>query len=94
MGMSAHVAIAHADGSVFAHLHPSGSVSMAALQRFNENSAPATAGHAAHTTGADSAVSIPYAFPKAGRYHMWVQIKHDGHVRTAAFEVDARNAIR
>ena len=87
MGMSAHVAIAHQDGTVFAHLHPSGSVSMAALQRFNANSAAANTAHAGHTMGADSAVSIPYAFPKAGHYHMWVQIKHAGRVRTAAFDV-------
>jgi hypothetical protein len=87
MGMSAHVAIAHQDGTVFAHLHPSGSVSMAALQRFNANSATAMPAHAGHTMGADSAVSIPYAFPKAGQYHMWVQIKHAGRVRTAAFDV-------
>jgi hypothetical protein len=88
MGMSAHVAIAHQDGSVFAHLHPSGSVSMAALQRFNEGSATAATAHAGHTMVADSAVSIPYAFPKAGSYHMWVQIKHAGRVRTAAFDVN------
>ena len=87
MGMSAHVAIAHQDGSVFAHLHPSGSVSMAALQRFNESRATAETLHAGHTMGADSAVSIPYAFPKAGPYRMWVQIKHAGRVRTAAFDV-------
>jgi hypothetical protein len=89
MGMSAHVAIAHQDGSVFAHLHPSGSVSMAALERFDPNPQPA-AGHAGHMISADSDVSIPYAFPKPGHYHMWVQIKQRGRVRTAAFDVDVR----
>jgi hypothetical protein len=87
MDMSAHLAIAHQDGTVFAHLHPSGSVSMAALEKFNVNLAAATPAHGGHTMGADSVVSIPYAFPKAGHYHMWVQIKHAGRVRTAAFDV-------
>jgi hypothetical protein len=90
MGMSAHVAIAHRDGSVFAHLHPSGSVSMAALERFNQNPASPKTVHAGHTLGADSDVSIPYAFPKPGHYRMWVQIKHAGRVRTAAFDVDVQ----
>ena len=34
MGMAAHAIVASRDGSVFAHLHPSGSISMAALQKF------------------------------------------------------------
>jgi hypothetical protein len=94
MGMSAHVAVAHQDGSVFAHLHPSGSISMAALQQFSKSSAAAKAEHAGHAMAADSAVSIPYAFPTPGWYRMWVQIKYAGRVRTAAFDVDAGKNIR
>ena len=84
MGMAAHIAVASVDGSVFAHLHPSGSVSMAALQRMSANPA---SGHEGHAMPLDSAVSIPYAFPKAGPYRMWIQVKRGGRVHTAAFDL-------
>jgi hypothetical protein len=87
MGMAAHVAITNSDGSVFVHLHPSGTISMAALARF----AGTSAAHMAHPDHPlDSRVSIPYAFPKAGRYRMWVQMKRDSRVLTAAFDADVR----
>jgi hypothetical protein len=38
----------------------------------------------------DSGVAIPYAFPKAGSYRMWVQVKRDSRVRTAAFDVNVQ----
>lgn len=88
MGMAAHVIVASHDHSVFAHLHPSGSISMAALEKFS--GIPATALHARHLTLIDSRVGIPFAFPKAGAYRVWVQVKRDGQVRTAAFDVDVR----
>ena len=87
MGMAAHVAITNDDGSVFVHLHPAGSISMAALEHF-------TGGATGHMSHADHAiagnVSIPYAFPKPGRYRMWVQMKRAGRVLTAAFDADVR----
>ena len=33
-------------------------------------------------------LSFQYAFPKPGRYHMWVQVKHAGHILTGAFAFD------
>jgi hypothetical protein len=63
---------------------------MAALERFNQNRASPKPVHAGHTLDADSDVSIPYAFPKPGHYRMWVQVKHAGRVRTAAFDVDVQ----
>ena len=82
MGMAAHVIVASHDHNVFAHLHPSGSVSMAALQKFS-----ATPDHSAHGGSVEGHVEVPYAFPQAGRYRMWVQVKRGGQVRTGAFDL-------
>jgi hypothetical protein len=95
MGMLGHAAVRRSDGSVFAHLHPSGSVPMAALQKLAAGAAPDAAmangdPHAGHMMQVSSAVSIPYAFPKAGDYRVWVQVKRDGRVRTAAFDTTVR----
>jgi hypothetical protein len=89
MGMAAHLVIASDDGSVFAHLHPSGSVSMAAMQRFA--GAAAADAHAGHAMTLDGRVAIPYAFPKAGRYRMFVQLKRGGNVLTGAFDLHVQS---
>ena len=82
MGMAAHVIVASHDHGVFAHLHPTGSISMAALQKLT-----AAGPHTAHLDGVEGRVEVPYAFPQAGTYRMWVQVKRAGQVRTAAFDV-------
>jgi hypothetical protein len=93
MGMMGHALVAHEDGSVFAHLHPGGSISMAALQRFTSRDAR-TADGASSAGSHDmramngSTLSIPYAFPRPGPYRLWVQMKHDGRILTGAFRVD------
>lgn len=85
MGMEGHIAVTRVDGEVFAHLHPSGSVSMAAFQKFSNDS------HAAHRSPPPtSEVSTVYAFPSAGRYRIWVQAKSNGQVTTAAFDAVVR----
>ena len=38
----------------------------------------------------DSAVAIPFAFPKAGAYSVWVQFKRAGTIETAAFDTVIR----
>jgi len=85
MGMAAHLVVVSRDGSVFAHLHPSGSVSMAAMQRFA--GASGADAHAGHAMTLDGRVAVPYAFPKAGPYRLFVQIKRGGKVRTGAFDL-------
>jgi hypothetical protein len=87
MGMAAHVIVSSHDHAVFAHLHPSGSISMAALQKF---SSERSTDHAAHSSMVEGRVEVPYAFPKSGLYRIWVQIKRNGQVKTGAFDLDVR----
>jgi hypothetical protein len=61
---------------------------MAAMQKF---AGGATADpHAGHAMPMESAVAIPYAFPRAGPYLIFVQVKRGGRVMTGAFDVDVR----
>jgi hypothetical protein len=103
MGMLSHAAVVRDDradpkgGRVFIHLHPEGTVSMAALQFFeqqqgkNEGGMPGMSGMpmgAMHHPAPGDGVSFPWSFPKPGRYHLWVQVKTGGRVRTGVFGVD------
>jgi hypothetical protein len=88
MGMLGHAAVIRDDLSVFAHLHPSGSVPMAAL------AVAANDPHAGHTMHADaqlpSEVAFPYRFPRAGHYKLFIQTKQRGLIHTTAFDADVR----
>jgi hypothetical protein len=84
MGMQGHAAFVAGDGSVFAHIHPSGTVPMAALAL---TQADPHAGHAMGSSRLPATVSFPYALPKPGAYRMIVQVKRAGHVETAMFDV-------
>jgi hypothetical protein len=98
LGMLAHAAITRDDGSVFVHLHPGGTVSMAAQARFEQITRGDTARDArgqlippemsdmAHPTGG-SVVQIPFDFPRPGRYFAWVQVRRAGQILTAPFEL-------
>src|SRR5579883_112724 len=37
-------------------------------------------------------VSFPYAFPKPGRYRLWVQVKIEGGIQTGVFDIDVDGA--
>ena len=88
MGMLAHAAVLRADGSVFVHLHPMGTVSMAALDA--AAGMPGMDHSAAATKDPSGRVSLPYAFPKPGPYRIWVQVKIAGEVKTGVFDVLVR----
>jgi hypothetical protein len=88
MGMAAHVVLTNQPGDVFVHLHPAGTISMAAWQKFAAAGSTQSAAHAMHMASSPGNISIPYAFPKPGRYRVWVQMKRQGRVLTSAFDAD------
>jgi hypothetical protein len=101
MGMAAHAAVVRSDASVFAHLHPTGSVSMAAFEIAQAdipgglgNNNGGMAGMAmpavATTTRFGPEISFPYGFPKPGLYRIFVQIKRTGQIQTGIFQADVQ----
>ncbi len=84
MGMLGHAAFFKDDGSVFAHVHPSGSVPMAALALAN----PSSEDHSMHAmhSALPAEADFPYGFPTPGDYRVIVQMKHGGVVETGVFE--------
>ncbi|KAA6459176.1 hypothetical protein DYQ86_18125 [Acidobacteria bacterium AB60] len=99
MGMLGHAAFVKTDGSVFAHIHPNGSMAMAALMMANPQSPMQHATQADNMPGMDmpadklpASVSFPYGFPSAGRYRIFVQMKHGGTVETGIFDAEVAPA--
>jgi len=83
MGMPGHAAFVRTDMTVFAHVHPSGSVPMAALA-LAQGPEQMHGMHMAH--GMPPVVSFPYGFPKPGNYRIFVQVKRAGKVETGIFD--------
>jgi hypothetical protein len=98
MGMAGHAEFIRSDLSVFAHVHPDGSISMAA----EELAAASLPGNSPNPSapGAQSGmtmpgmaigplppeVAFPYGFPKPGLYRIFVQVKRAGRVETGVFD--------
>jgi len=86
MGMAGHAAFISDDGKIFAHVHPAGSVSMAAVDIAGNQKDDMQGMNGAPMNGE---VSFPYGFPQPGDYHIFVQIKRAGHVETGVFAAHA-----
>jgi len=99
LGMAGHAAVIREDGGVFIHLHPMGTISAAAQVLLVERTAADTARgalgkrlseagafsrHSGHATLPGS-FEFPYAFPDSGAYRVWVQVRRNGRIETAAF---------
>jgi hypothetical protein len=109
MGMQGHAAFVKDDGSVFAHVHPSGTASMTAMMMAAAQNGSATAAAPTPKTDAMAAmpgmsgaateklpnsVGFPYGFPSAGAYRIFVQMKHGQTVETGTFDACAADARR
>ena len=104
MGMAAHAAVVRSDASVFAHIHPTGSVSMAAFEIAQAdipgglggpgNSNGGMAGMAMPAASSKTTfgpeISFPYGFPKPGLYRIFVQIRRTGQIQTGIFDADVQ----
>jgi TRAP-type C4-dicarboxylate transport system substrate-binding protein len=96
MGMPGHAVIRRSGGEVFTHLHPVGTISMAAQQiaASERGDAPVTARQplpATTNSPTTREVTFPYAFPKVGEYRMWVQVRVEGgRIVTGVFDVQVK----
>jgi len=88
MGMPGHAVFFRRDRQVFAHVHPSGSAPMAAI----EIAMPSSASHAQHQAAPapPATVTFPYGFPERGEYRIFVQVKRAGRVMTEVFDAHVK----
>jgi hypothetical protein len=101
LGMAGHAMVVRTDGQVFMHLHPMGTGSMAAQERLQRREAGDTANHgeaqptmtmpSLKAIAATGDVSFPVAFPSAGAYRVFVQVRRVDHaIETAVVDVTVR----
>ena len=127
LGMPGHAAILRSDGTVYIHLHPVGTYSMASetmlVNRIADTSRTVPKLNSAHfrdsidtyltqfrakpeaeknamlalqmpgmnhADGINNMVTFPYAFPRAGHYRIWVQVKRNGQVLTGVFDTQVK----
>jgi len=88
MGMPGHAVFFRRDRQVFAHVHPSGSAPMAAI----EIAMPSSASHAQHQAAPapPATVTFPYGFHQRGEYRIFVQVKRAGRVMTEVFDAHVK----
>ena len=102
LGMAGHAMVVRTDGKVFMHVHPMGTSSMAAQERLLRREAgdtvlhgekqptamemPGMAGMPAMSPNGE--VNFPVAFPSAGEYRVFVQVRRaNGQIETAALDL-------
>ena len=91
MGMAGHAVFLSHDRAVFAHVHPTGSVPMAALALVDE--AAGVDPHAGHHMAPDPLppeIAFPYACPRATDYRIFVQFRRGDVIETAIFDAEVR----
>jgi len=94
MGMSGHAEFVRSDLSVFAHIHPAGSVPMASLMIAQKDSGLAVDHRSMNNRTSEklsAEISFPYGFPQAGDYRLFIQVKRHGLVETGVFDAHAQN---
>jgi hypothetical protein len=89
MGMAGHVEFVRSDLSVFAHVHPGGSVPMASLMIVQQDIGMPMDHSSTYSLPAE--VSFPYGFPQPGEYRLFVQVKRHGQVETGVFDAHVGN---
>ena len=106
LGMRGHAVLRRSDGEVFTHLHPVGTISMAAQALFSRSEGVGDRGSGADGTvetngwaragldgvGSGNEVAFPYAFPRPGDYRLWVQVRTGGRVLTGVFDMRVTRA--
>jgi hypothetical protein len=100
LGMTGHAVVMRDDGKVYVHLHPSGTSAMASSLAFTlrdrgDTTADGRLRMRSGEMGMTSSqplrqISFPYAFPSAGRYRVWVQLRIRDSIRTAGFAVGVK----
>ena len=130
LGMGGHAVILRSDGTVYIHLHPVGTYSMAAEKslvsriadtartfhypnavQFRDSIDTYVARLKAlpeaernkllmvampgmnHSMKTNNMVEFPYAFPRAGHYRIWVQVKRNGQVLTGVFDTQVNEPL-
>ena len=99
--MLGHAVVMREDGKIFAHVHPAGTLSMAAARNFAARTGGETAARAsdvvcgdlsaiseteARSLGEPGVVGFPFVFPEPGSYLVWVQVRVRGKIVTGAFK--------
>ena len=130
LGMGGHAVVLRSDGTVYIHLHPVGTYSMAAEGSLEKRIADtartfhypdavhfrdsidaylaklktlpeaeknqllaASMPGMSHVMKTNNMVEFPYAFPRAGHYRIWVQVKRNGQVLTGVFDTQVNDPL-